>query len=85
VAQQGGFEVPGEEAEEEEDAGAAEEIPCDPVDGEFCAESESRGSRVEGRRYTDGRWNVDQMSVRPWVAQKLFLCRIRTQTTSPAA
>lgn len=38
--EQGGFEVPGEEAEEEEDAGAAEEIPCDPVDGEFCAECE---------------------------------------------
>ena len=40
VAQQGGFEVPGEEAEDEEDAGAAEEIPCDPMEGELCAESE---------------------------------------------
>ena len=34
VDQQGGFEVPGEESEDEEDAGAAEEIPCDPVEGE---------------------------------------------------
>ena len=34
VAQQGGFEVPGEEAEDEEDTGAAEEIPCDPMERE---------------------------------------------------
>lgn len=40
VDQQGGFEVPGEEAEDEEDAGAAEEIPCDPVEGKLSAEGE---------------------------------------------
>lgn len=38
--EQGGFEVPGEEAEEEQDAGAADEIPCDPMEGELCAERE---------------------------------------------
>ncbi len=40
VDQQGGFEVPGEEAEDEEDAGAAEEILCDPVEGKLSAEGE---------------------------------------------
>lgn len=40
VNEQGGFEMPSEEAEDEEDAGAAEEIPCDPMDGELCAESD---------------------------------------------
>ena len=38
--QQGGFEVPGEEAEDEKDAGAADEVPCDPVEGKVCAEGE---------------------------------------------
>ena len=32
VDEQGGFEVPGKEAEDEEDAGAAEEIPCHPIE-----------------------------------------------------
>jgi len=42
VDQQGGFEVPGEEAEDEKDAGAAEEIPCHPVKRKMCAEGELR-------------------------------------------
>lgn len=35
VKQQGGFEVPGEEAEDAEDDGAAEEVPYDPGVGEL--------------------------------------------------
>lgn len=43
VEQQSGFQVPGEEPEDAENAGAAEEVPYDPDERELCAEGELGG------------------------------------------